>query len=431
MTKDQVGFKESLRLNTVLQFVSMALLSCSGLIFWVGIARYYPAASVGQAAALLSVGLAIVFVCNLGLDAVVALHRGDNVLISTVLFQCGLLSMGLSSLVAICTSIALKLPVTQSLRNPLEQFIFVAIIAGASLSTFSEMRILALGNWRIWLLKIVLSVGLRLTFLLLLISNPIYQPPVIMFAALAGESISALVVWFLLVHKTPLCSVVSPISRATRNLALASWVGQLAVGAPTVMVPVIVSSIVSNSRNSNFFLCWSIATALGWSTKALGRNLLVQRTSTIEEQTKFHSTTQFLAVVLCVTATFLALPIGWIFSVILGDSYRDLRFLIPILVASNIPWAFFTIDLVQSTTTGRLGRLMTTSVVPSLLSLIGCTFGVLVASVLGASIGFLIGSLLAVIILQNQFLRRNLRRQINEHRSKTKLKLLRKSCTSG
>jgi|GEM_PF-1438327 len=374
----------------------------AGSIFWLVAAKRFSQTSVGEASGLFSVVLLLSFLTDFGLPVAVSRYCSRDDERAGVLFTVASATTVVTSFVGAVVLVSL-FPGT--IAGPLGNLgavtaivILGVVVSGFSVSVLVDMRLMGLRQ-RGWVLGRALVSGFARLPLLWL--TPLASDGLWVWTVAAGSLALSGIVPFVVLRRRLGPIRLRPLPPETPDAARfagVNMVGTLAVQAPFVLLPVIVLSAMSADDYAVFFIAWSIATTVAIIPRTISQTLLVEggrEGGSIRAQARVALG---MAGGFGVVATVGGIILGPFLVVALyGQAYEESADLLPIFLASSIPWAILSVLLAVA----RIRRDNLTTVVSTSFFAAGVLLPALVLvddeGAAGAGVAWLVGSVVGAI----------------------------------
>jgi len=263
----------SLLVNAGSLFGATVLTAGIGVVYWAVAARVFPAAAVGLAAAAISAMLLIGQVATLGLGTVLMgelSHHGssERSLIDSALLLVGLVAAGLgAAFVAVAGFIA---PELRALQAPLGILLFAAGAAVTAAGLVLDQALLGLLRGGLQLLRNAIASVAKLLVLFAIAAGMIAESNglALFMTWVVGGALSLVVL--LAVRRGPEGVPWRPIWRVMEGapaLAIRHHLLNLSILAPGLILPLLVTTLLSAEANAYFYIAYLIA-SFGWAIPA-------------------------------------------------------------------------------------------------------------------------------------------------------------------
>jgi O-antigen/teichoic acid export membrane protein len=346
----------------------------ASFVFWVVLARLEPRAIVGTAAALTTILMFLNYATSLGLPVVVPRYAGGPSAAARTIFCWAILSTALASLVGVglfqlfAPESALR-PLTRALGTAPGLILLAVLLVGFSLGVVVDARLLTLRMWGWLTVKTVFVAAARFPILLL---RPTTSVGVFLFVAgMAPTAVSGYVGALGLARGGwGLASVVGTQLRAATRFARVNYVSLLALQAPTLALPLIVSENVNKTEYAAFFVAFSVTTVVFLVPTTIGQVLLAEggtRGSDLKHQVR---TARRLALGVAAGMVALSPAMAVVLRVAYGSRYQDAARLLLPLVAAVLMWAVAAVYLTEARITEHTGGTLLITLLFALATLV-------------------------------------------------------------
>jgi len=334
----------------------VATSALGGFAFWLLVSRRVPDDTMGEATALASSALFVAFVCNLGIPLAVGRHASTSARPDVALFglatavsaSAGLLGAFIYAVVAPTTFGAIL-----DSSWPWAALAFVFIAGLAPLVQLIDVRLLALGRFRIVLLRPLVALLAKLTGVVVVTGRVEGDGlPVAIFCALLLPEALIGFVGAIVLGGRALTGVVrsrrAPAWRPAARAAGFNYVSLLLVQGTMMGVPVVVLAFVDASTNANFYLAWSFALIALVMTQAVMWGLHIEGET--DGARLRHQTGRAIrvSVVLGAALTAGSLLLVPALPLLYGADFREAGRLAPLAVATCIPYAVTVMLLTEA-----------------------------------------------------------------------------------
>jgi O-antigen/teichoic acid export membrane protein len=350
-----------------------------GGLFWILAARAASPAEVGLAAGAVSAMMLCTQIAILGFGSAVILHVRNNkerlgVLFNSALSLVSVVSAALSILfVLIAGAVLVELDVVA--HSLLFASLFVSAGIFGTLGILLDQTSTALGRGDQALVRNVTFGGVTLLGLVLVASTIAHPSAKALFApwAVAGALATVIGLWQLrrsVRHFRPRPSIDGPLSRRLVRSALPNYVLTLIDRTPTLVLPILVTELLSPDANATWYAVWMMAWVVYMIPVQVGLNVFsdIARDPGSELRAVRRGVRTSLAYGLPLAGA-VAVGAHWLLD-LLGDHYSDggvtpLR----ILVIGWIPLTFVQVYQASARARGRVREATAVAAVSAALSL--------------------------------------------------------------
>jgi O-antigen/teichoic acid export membrane protein len=350
-----------------------------GGLFWILAARAASPAEVGLAAGAVSAMMLCTQIAILGFGSAVILHVRNNkerlaVLFNSALSLVSVVSAALSILFVLIAGVVLvELDVVAN--SLLFASLFVSAGIFGTLGILLDQTSTALGRGDQALVRNVTFGGVTLLGLVLVASTIAHPSAKALFApwAVAGALATVIGLWQLrrsVRHFRPRPSIDGPLSRRLVRSALPNYVLTLIDRTPTLVLPILVTELLSPDANATWYAVWMMAWVVYMIPVQVGLNVFsdIARDPGSELRAVRRGIRTSLAYGLPLAGA-VAMGAHWLLD-LLGDHYSDggvtpLR----ILVIGWIPLTFVQVYQASARARGRVREATAVAAVSAALSL--------------------------------------------------------------
>ena len=385
--------------------VSTAGGAAIGFVFWWFAARSYPAEQLGVASAAISAMSLLGLAGDLGLGtfAMSAIHRIDRAaaLISTCLLAAGL-SSGVLGLAFLFGAAWVSPELAQFFEGPLRGSLFVAGVAITGLILVFDQILVGLMRSSLQLMRNLIASILKLSLLVGAVIWAGSEPLVIFLAWVFGALASVILVLDICVRQK--CQVVAtPDFRVLWGMG-ASILGHHALNLSTqvvgLLLPLIVTAMISPAANASFFAAWMIVQVWCLGPAALATVLFPLASKERGRLAHLMRLTLILSVAIGVMGEIFLVTAGRaVLTLFNPDFLAEGYGALIVLGAGIIPLAakyhFVALRRIEDRTAG-------TSVLLSVAAIfeIACAvFGAQVGGVFGLSLGWLLANITQMLLM--------------------------------
>lgn len=381
--------------------VSLATWALGAFLFWLIAARVADPDAVGRASALFSSLLAVVALTGLGLPVTLSRFARTEADDADGLFAW---AVATSTAFAAIGATVFFVVAPESLTAPLTDhgpvaawFVYTGAVAGTAIAALTDVRLMTLRRWR-WVFIRVAAVNV--TRIVFLIAAPADDAFVLfLLAALIPAASGAAAAGVLQCvgvggRLLPLPSSLRPAARYTA----VNYVGDLAIHAPLMVLPVIVLLSVEPSVNAAFYIAWSVAAVVFLVPQAIAQALLVEGGrdgSSLSSQVRAALAAGLaLTVVASVGARVFDHAVVWAY----GSDYEATARLLPSLVGASIAWVFTSIALAHARVRKAGGSVLLITGVFAVTVLLPAAFATPVHGIDGAARAWLLGNIATSLV---------------------------------
>jgi O-antigen/teichoic acid export membrane protein len=365
--------------NSLALITSKTMAMALGGLFWILAARAAAPAEVGLAAGAVSAMMLCTQIAILGFGSAVILHVRNNkerlaVLFNSALSLVSVVSAALSILfVLIAGAVLVELDVVA--HSLLFASLFVSAGIFGTLGILLDQTCTALGRGDQALIRNVTFGGTTLLGLVIVASTIAHPSAKALFApwAVAGALATVIGLWQLrrsVRHFRPRPSIDGPLSRRLVRSALPNYVLTLIDRTPALVLPVLVTELLSPDANATWYAVWMMTYVVYVIPVQVGLNVFsdIARDPASELRAVRRGVRTSLAFGLPLAGA-VAVGAHWLLD-LLGDHYSDggvtpLR----ILVIGWIPLTFVQVYQASARARGRVREATAVAAVSAVLSL--------------------------------------------------------------
>jgi O-antigen/teichoic acid export membrane protein len=365
--------------NSLALITSKTMAMALGGLFWILAARAAAPAEVGLAAGAVSAMMLCTQIAILGFGSAVILHVRNNkerlaVLFNSALSLVSVVSAALSILfVLIAGAVLVELDVVA--HSLLFASLFVSAGIFGTLGILLDQTCTALGRGDQALIRNVTFGGTTLLGLVIVASTIAHPSAKALFApwAVAGALATVIGLWQLrrsVRHFRPRPSIDGPLSRRLVRSALPNYVLTLIDRTPALVLPVLVTELLSPDANATWYAVWMMTYVVYVIPVQVGLNVFsdIARDPASEPRAVRRGVRTSLAFGLPLAGA-VAVGAHWLLD-LLGDHYSDggvtpLR----ILVIGWIPLTFVQVYQASARARGRVREATAVAAVSAVLSL--------------------------------------------------------------
>ena len=308
----------------------------------------------GEATALYTSTLFVVYLAGLGLPVAVARYAADRSDDSHTIFTWGAITTAVASVVMSALYLGVvHPPAAKALWDwqPVLGFgVFVSIVIGSAWSLVIDVRAMTMRRWGLVLFRIVAVSVLKVA--VIYIGQGSDHRSLLLFVYLGGPvALSGFVGMALINRTTGGRHRLSPRpsnGRAAARYAGVNYLSTLAYQAPYFALPVIVLLNVSSATNSSFYVAWGIVSIAFYVPSAIGQALLAEGGKggvQVASQMKLALT---LAVGLMAVGTLVTFLGKEVVVAAYGEAYRDAADILPAMMLAGVPWALTSLFLSEA-----------------------------------------------------------------------------------
>ncbi|MET0728794.1 MAG: hypothetical protein ABWZ76_10910 [Acidimicrobiales bacterium] len=375
----------------------------SGALFWLIAARVDEQTDVGHATALFTSVMFVAFLSGLGQPVAAARYAAGRTRDDHVLFAWGAVAttvagtfFALGYLLVVSPAAVDELSAWNKVLGPA---VFVFFVVGTALSLLLDVRLMTQRRWGLVLLRAVLVAIARFPLLLIPVDN--HRALWLLVVATLPAAVSGFVGVALLPGVTGDRHHLSPwpaTGRAMVRYSAVNWVSTLTYQAPTFAMPVIVLMNVDADTNASFYVAWGVAALACYVPQAIGQALLAEGG---RDGAQLRSQVRLAIVVaggLMVVGTVLATLGRDILVTLYGEDYRAAADVMPLLVASAIPWAITSVYLTEARVRHLAGATVAITLALSVFILGPALVLVPRDGIEGAAMAFFVGNVVAALV---------------------------------
>ncbi|MDH3295660.1 MAG: hypothetical protein OER95_15180 [Acidimicrobiia bacterium] len=388
----------SLRQGSLWVMVVLAVVSLSGLLFWVIAAARFSDGDVGRAAAWYTlVQLAVIgaafggpIVINRSTGSPDAGRSSGATMVTVVALA------GLAGIVAPFMA-GSQWRTVGSLGRPLLSLVMVGLVVGSALVLLVDARLISLRRWRWLLVRAVIPSVVRVLLLLLdpwadnagwillAAAGPIALSGFVALAALIvrGEVTPTLPNWF---------------GALERRFFAVQHLGAVATQLPYHLIPFLVARTVDPATNAAFYFVWAVGVMVSMIPLVLNQVLLSESSLARTGRETLIRTT--------LAANLGLIGLAWLISLVVaqpildrfGPGYGELAPVLPFLLLASLAWGLGSVCLTET-------RLAHDNVGTALITATISVGSLLLALILmpgrpvwGATVAWLIANLTAVAV---------------------------------
>lgn len=331
-----------------------AVQGLGGMLFSLVAAQIDTKAQFGDATALYTSSMFVVYLAGLGLPVATARYAADRSDDSHTLFTWGALATVGAAVVTSALYLALARPPAAKVLwdwQPVAGFgVFVLIVLGSAWSLIIDVRAMTMRRWGLVLFRIGAVSAMKVA--LIYLGQGSDHRSLLLFAYLGGPVALSGFVGMALINRTtggrhrlgPKPATARPAAR----YAAINYLSTLAYQAPYFALPVIVLLNVTSATNSSFYVAWGIVSIAFYVPSAIGQALLAEGGkdgAQVASQMKLALT---LAVGLMAAGTLVTFVGKEVVVAAYGEGYRDSAEILPAMMLAGVPWAITSLLLSEA-----------------------------------------------------------------------------------
>ena len=331
---------------------NLAIGAIGSFVYWVVLARLEPPRVVGTAAGLATVLMFLNYATSLGLPVVVPRYASGRSHQARVMFCWALLATSVASVVGV---LGYDVLAPGSSLRALERevgtgaglAVLAVLLIGFSLGVLVDARLLTLRSWG-WLTvkTVVVMLG---RFPLLMLRPTTAAGAFLFIAAMLPTAVTGFAGALALGRGGwRLTSVPTSVLRTATRFAGVNYVGLLALQAPMLALPLIVSAYLNKPDYATFFVAFSITTVVFLVPTTIGQVLLAEggtRGGDLAQQVRLS---RRLALGAAVGMVVLSPVMAATLRLAYGPDYLDAAYLLLPLVAAVLLWAVAAVYLTEA-----------------------------------------------------------------------------------
>ena len=368
---------------------NLAIGAIGSFVYWVVLARLEPPRVVGTAAGLATVLMFLNYATSLGLPVVVPRYASGRSHQARVMFCWALLATSVASVVGV---LGYDVLAPGSSLRALERevgtgaglAVLAVLLIGFSLGVLVDARLLTLRSWG-WLTvkTVVVMLG---RFPLLMLRPTTAAGAFLFIAAMLPTAVTGFAGALALGRGGwRLTSVPTSVLRTATRFAGVNYVGLLALQAPMLALPLIVSAYLNKPDYATFFVAFSITTVVFLVPTTIGQVLLAEggtRGGDLAQQVRLS---RRLALGAAVGMVVLSPVMAATLRLAYGPDYLDAAYLLLPLVAAVLLWAVAAVYLTEARIGEHTGGTLTITGAFAAATLLLPTLILVDASACGAS----------------------------------------------
>jgi O-antigen/teichoic acid export membrane protein len=403
MFRRRVAHHRHLLTGSAVLVIGAGVQAVFGALFWLLAARSDTTSDVGEAAALFTSVLFVVYLAGFGLPVALARYAPGRDPDSYSFTGWSLLVTGVgSALISFLYVAVVRTDATEALSDwhsvggPI---VFALLAVGAAWSLLIDVRWMTVRRWGLVLVRLA-ALGLaRLPLLALPVDS--HRSIFLFIAATGPPALSGYAGALSLARITGRRPVLSPRPRHARaavRYSMVNWLSTLAYQAPQFALPVIVLTNVSSDQNASFYVAWGVVQIALYIPLGIGQALLAEGGKDGAEVRGQVRVALALAVGLMAAAT-LATDLGNdLVTAVYGEDYSDAARVLPGLVAGTIAWAVTSIYLTEARVRHRHVATVAITLTLTAATLVPALILVPDEGLDGATQAFLVGNIAAAVV---------------------------------
>ena len=375
-----------------------------GMLFSLIVAQLDTKPEFGDATALYTSSMFVVYLAGLGLPVALARYATDRSVESHTIFTWAALATAVSSIVASGLYLAIVHPKAANVLwdwNPVGGFVvFALIVMGSAWSLIVDVRAMTMRRWGLVLFRIVAISVLKVA--LVYLGQHSDHRSLLLFVFLGGPVALSGVIGLALINRTSggryqLSPKPSSTRSATRYAGI-NYLSTLAYQAPYFALPVIVLVNVSSSTNSSFYVAWGIVAIAFYVPSAIGQALLAEGGkdgALVGSQMKLALA---LATGLMAAGSLITFAGKEIVVAAYGEGYRDAAEILPDMMLAGVPWALTSLYLVEARILHRHFVTVAITAVLTVAIIVPALYMVPREGIEGARTAWLVGNVVAAVV---------------------------------
>ncbi|NLD76537.1 MAG: lipopolysaccharide biosynthesis protein [Acidimicrobiales bacterium] len=334
--------------------VGAAVQGVGGMLFSLIAAQLDTKAQFGDATALYTSTMFVVYLAGLGLPVAVARYAADRSDDSHTVFTWGALATAAASIVTSALYLGIVHPPAANVLwdwQPVLGFgAFVLIVMGSAWSLIIDVRAMTMRRWGLVLFRILAVSILKVA--LIYIGQASDHRSLLLFAYLGGPVALSGFVGMALINRTSGGRHrLSPRPAHTRDAvryAGINYLSTLAYQAPYFALPVIVLVNVSSVTNSSFYVAWGIVSIAFYVPSAIGQALLAEGGKDGAQVAAQMKLALVLAIGLMAVGALVTFAGKSVVVAAYGEGYRDAAEILPAMMLAGVPWALTSLFLSEA-----------------------------------------------------------------------------------
>ena len=325
-----------------------------GMAFSLLVAQLDAKDTFGDATALYTSALFVVYLAGLGLPVALARYAADRSIDAHTVFTWGVLATAAASVVASGAYLAIARPQAADVLwnwHPVGGFaVFALVVMGSAWSLIVDVRAMTMRRWGLVLFRII-AVGVAKIALVHLGQGGEHRS-FLLFLYLGGPVALSGIVGVAFINRTTggrhRLGPVPTTARAASRYAGINYLSTLAYQAPYFALPVIVLLNVSSSVNSSFYVAWGIVSIAFYVPSAIGQALLAEGGKDGAQVRSQMRLALLLAVGLMAVGTVVTFLGKGVVVAAYGEDYRDAAEILPLMMLAGVPWALTSLYLAEA-----------------------------------------------------------------------------------
>ncbi|HLP82057.1 MAG TPA: hypothetical protein VK141_08765 [Nitrosomonas sp.] len=404
--------------------ISRASASALGFFYWVVAARYYPQESVGLATAAISSMLFLGEIGVFGLTSVLVgqLSRKNHkpsTLISTALIVT-IVTAGIPALLfgLIAPKLSQDLgPISSSIQNLILYGIGVVATSASTILDFSTIG-LERGELQLW--RNISFAVVKLAVLVMAAAwLPSHKGMTIYGTWAAGSVFSMLILLVYSFSKGTRVSDLVPdftLYKELRGLAVGHYALNLAANIPGMLLPILITILLSVSATASFYVAWMITSFFLFVPSSLAIALYAaaaKHPETGQSRMRFSILLSFaFGIVANIVVYFLAKPLLAIFGAIYVEQAETVLRILALAVFPHTILAHYVAKARIQETANKASPVIWLG---AILQLVFASVGAKLFSTIGFGIGWLIGLITVAMMIMPSVIRSVLLPQVNSN----------------
>jgi O-antigen/teichoic acid export membrane protein len=325
-----------------------------GMVFSLLVAQLDAKDTFGDATALYTSSLFVVYLAGLGLPVALARYAADRSVDAHTVFTWGVVATAAASVVAAGAYLAIASPKAADVLwdwHPVGGFVvFALVVTGSAWSLIVDVRAMTMRRWGLVLFRII-AVGVTKIALVHLGQGGEHRS-LLLFLYLGGPVALSGVIGVALINRITggrhRFAPAPANTRAVTRYAGINYLSTLAYQAPYFALPVIVLLNVTNTVNSSFYVAWGIVSIAFYVPSAIGQALLAEGGKDGAQVRSQMRLALLLAVGLMAAGTVITFLGKGIVVAAYGEGYRDAADILPLMMLAGVPWALTSLYLAEA-----------------------------------------------------------------------------------
>ena len=326
-----------------------------GMVFSLLVAQLDPKHTFGDATALYTSSLFVVYLAGLGLPVALARYAADRSTDAHTIFTWGVLATAAASVVASAGYLAIARPQAAEdvLWNwhPAGGFAgFTLVVVGSAWSLIVDVRAMTMRRWGVVLFRIMAVSVAKIA--LVHLGQTSDHRSLLLFLYLGGPVALSGALGVAFINRTTggrhRLGPRPTNARAAARYSGVNYLSTLAYQAPYFALPVIVLLNVSNTVNSSFYVAWGIVSIAFYVPSAIGQALLAEGGKDGARVRSQLRLAMVLAVGLMAAGALVTFLGREIVVMAYGEGYRDAAEILPLMMAAGVPWALTSLYLAEA-----------------------------------------------------------------------------------